>query len=359
MTFTPEFRLALDCCRWNFLGGDRRPVEVGEIDWALFLRLVRFHRIQGLVWRSLAPSKGALPGFVAGALSAESGAITASNLAAMAECRNLLQLFESAGAPLVFLKGLPLGVLAYGTSTVKASFDVDVLIDGSCLGQAIELLGGAGYALADPRLTSEPASLRAAYRFRKAFEWVRAGSPVRIDLHDRLSDNRRLLPGVGIGGPQQQVEVGRGIQLPALATEEMFAHLAVHGASSAWFRLKWISDFAALLAAHRADVDRLYRRSQELGAGRAAGQALLLADRLFGSLDARPELRTQLARDRATRLLAAAAVRQVSRREPREPTSMPWRTLRIHWTQLLLGRGASFALSEVSRQAAAAVSGRL
>lgn len=359
MSFTPEFRLALDCCRWNFRAGERRPVEAGELDWGLFLRLVRFHRIQGLVWRSLAGSNAALPAFVSQALSAESAAITASNLVAMGECRDLLHLFETEGERLLFLKGLPLGAIAYGTSAVKASFDVDVLIDSTDLARAAGLLRQAGYAPADPRLTSDAVSLGAAYRFRKAFEWVRAGSPVRIDVHDRLSDNRALLPGVGIGAPQQRVEVGRGVHLPALAMDEMFAHLTVHGASSAWFRLKWISDFAALLALWDAELNRLHRRAQELGAGRAPGQALLLADRLFGSLDALPHLRTELARDPATRLLVAAAVKQLSHPEPVEPTSMPWRTLRIHWTQLLLGRGATFAMNELWRQAAAAVSGRL
>src|SRR6185369_11582222 len=86
-------------------------------------------------------------------------------------------------------------------------------------------------------------------------------------------------------------------------------------------RLKWISDLAGLidgLSAH--ELEQLYARSQELGAGRAAGQALLLADRLFGTLGDSP-LRNRLTADAAVRRLAAAALRQVAgRAEPREPT---------------------------------------
>jgi hypothetical protein len=127
----------------------------------------------------------------------------------------------------------------------------------------------------------------------------------------------------------------------------------VHGASSAWFRLKWITDFAALL--HRQGGDetgRLFRRSQELGAGRAAGQALLLSDALDGTLDGNPGLRKQLDESAAERWLCRAAMRQLAgRSEPMEPTARPWGTARIHLTQFLLHPGPGFKLSELARQA--------
>ena len=76
-----------------------------------------------------------------------------------------------------------------------------------------------------------------------------------------------------VGSAKQFVKVSEGISLSTLATDELFAYLAVHGASSASFQLKWISDFAALL--HRntpPDIELLYYRSQVLGAARAAGR---------------------------------------------------------------------------------------
>jgi hypothetical protein len=124
----------------------------------------------------------------------------------------------------------------------------------------------------------------------------------------------------------------------------------VHGASSAWFRLKWISDFAALLHGRGAeDIRRIYDQSQDLGAGRAAGQALQLADKLFGVLDPIPELRDQLASDRATRLLTGAALRMLTT-GAREPTERRLGTLPIHWTQVLLLPGLAYKLSELRRQ---------
>jgi len=40
---TPEFRLAVECCRRNF-GGATKTCNAGEVDWDLFLDLVQFHR---------------------------------------------------------------------------------------------------------------------------------------------------------------------------------------------------------------------------------------------------------------------------------------------------------------------------
>jgi len=181
--------------------------------------------------------------------------------------------------------------------------------------------------------------------------WSRPEERLHVELHTRLADNRRLIPAIGIESPRRQVEIAAGIALPTLAPDELFAYLCVHGASSLWFRLKWISDLAGLIdGLSAAEIDQLYARSQELGAGRAAGQALLLADRLFDSLR-HSRLRDRLMTDAAVRRLAEAAFRQVAgRAEPREPTARPFGTWRIHWTQLLLLPGASFTLGEAARQ---------
>jgi hypothetical protein len=170
-----------------------------------------------------------------------------------------------------------------------------------------------------------------------------------VDLHSRAADNRRLLRGVGPLSPSQDLEVVGGVSLRTFALDELFAHLAVHGASSAWFRLKWISDFGGIVAPLPPDqVERLYRSSQRYRARRAAGQALLLADALFGSLAELPALRDELARDRAVDRLYRAALAQLLSHS--EPTAKPLGTWTIHWTQFLLLPGIGFQCSELTRQ---------
>ena len=110
---------------------------------------------------------------------------------------------------------------------------------------------------------------------------------------------------------RQLSPVAKGIELPTLGKDELFAYLTVHGASSAWFRLKWITDLAALLHGESADeIERLYDRSQQLGAGRAAAQALILANRLYG-VAIGDQLGTASTFDPTNRWLARLAERQL------------------------------------------------
>lgn len=349
---TPELKLVIDACRRTF-DGHCAPDVAGPVDWARFLRLARFHRVQGLVWQSLAHFSPAFPAEIAQALASDAQAIAAASLSSAIASRDLLSVFKTAGMPILFVKGLTLGVLAYGSSATKSAVDIDVLVAERDIAAIGLLLDKAGFRVHVP---ADTARLAGWHRLRKESTWLAADAPLQLDLHTRLSDNRRLIPSIGLDSPQQYVDVGNGISLPTLADEELFAYLTVHGASSAWFRLKWITDLAALLHRRGGEVERLYRRAVELGAGRAPAQALLLADSLYGSLARHPRLSRELAQPAPNRLLFRAALHQLSgEREPVEPTRRRLGTLTIHWTQLLLQSGAMFKLSEIVRQARTAL----
>jgi hypothetical protein len=347
----PEFALLARCCRWNFAKAseDSLPEVPPGLDWNRLVHLARRHRIQGLAWNALAKQAGPLPDEVKEGLSSDARSIAATNLGIAAECRELQGAFDRANLPLLFVKGLTVGALAYRAPLLKMGWDIDLLIDPHDLAAATKLLTERGYSLLLP---PSLADLSSWHQRSKESVWHRDGS-LHIELHTRLTDNPRLNPTIDVHSPRRRVEVSPAVSLPTLAEDELFAYLAVHGASSAWFRLKWISDFAALLHGRSGDkIGRLYRRSQELGAARAAGQALLLADRLFDVLEPLPALRGELARDRATRLLCRAALRMMTVGSS-EPTERPLGTLAIHWTQLLLKPGLDFKISELWRQGSA------
>lgn len=311
------------------------------------VRLARFHGVQGLVWRAV----GAAGCSDLDDLRDDAAAIAASNLKVAAECGKILAEFESAGIDLIFLKGLTLSALAYGSVAVKSAIDADLLVAPEEIEHAARLLESRGYVLTIPK--RPPTEIEGWHRIRKESVWVAPSSGVQIDLHTRTADNPRMIPSVDIHSPTRMVDLGNGIALPTLGPTQTFAYLAVHGASSAWFRLKWICDFAALLADKPpSELDELYRKSLQLVAGRAPAQALLLADRLFGTLANNPALKTELLRDRMSRALYRAALTQLTGSpEPIEPTSTRFGTLRIHWTQFLLMPGLRFKSSELLRQA--------
>jgi hypothetical protein len=254
----------------------------------------------------------------------------------------------------LFLKGLTVGALAYRDPLLKSAIDIDILIDPADLESAAELLLAAGYRPVLPHRIG----LRAWHEVAKESVWTKNGQSVQLDLHTRTADNQRLIPHIDVHSRRQEVRVADGIDLPTLGSGELLAYLAVHGASSAWFRLKWVADFAGVLCNYSAvELERAYDRSLELGAGRAAGQAFLVADDLFGSLSACPQLRSKLIADDAIRRLADIALRLLVR-ESAEPTASLLGTSLIHWAQLSLLPGPPFTLSELLRQARSAVLGR-
>lgn len=345
-----EFQLTVACCREAFAGDQSQRIGelAARVDWPRFVRVVRFHRVQGLVWNSLAVSAAEVPAEVADLLSSDAREIAATNLRIVAEATGLRSAFAQAGIDLLFVKGLTVGALAYPKPLLKMGWDIDLLIAERDLERAAAELMERGYGRVEP---ADSVALASWHSREKESVWSRPDERLHVELHTRLADNRRLIPGIGLGSPRREVEVARGISLPTLAEDDLFAYLCVHGSSSLWFRLKWITDLAAIL--HRAGPNRIahvYHRSQELGANRAAGQALLLADSLYGTLDDMP-LRHQLRRDRASRRLAGLALRQLAgRTEPREPTETVLGTARIHLTQFSLVPGLAFKAGELFRQ---------
>jgi hypothetical protein len=353
---SPELRLAVECCRHNFAGneGSVAAKPGAGLDWPSFLALVRFHRVQGLAWKAL-EGGGLAPSAILDALSNDAQAIAATNLRAASDSRDILDDFEAAGVPVLFVKGLTGAALAYRQPLLKMSSDIDLLVAPRNVMVGGELLTRRDYRQLIP---PPPANVARWHDRRKESVWAPEDG-LHIELHSRLADNPRLIPSITIDSPSETVDVAPGIPLPTLARDELFAYLCVHGASSAWFRLKWISDLAGLVHGQSCEtIERLYGRSQALGAERAAGQALLLADRLFGTLKD-SSLRQTLAGHRPTLRLAEAAYAQLAGR-PREPTSVRFGTWRIHLTQFALKPGLSFKLSEFTRQSrdAAALLGR-
>ena len=217
------------------------------VDWPRFVRLARFHRIQGLVWQRLAPLTDAVPHASARELAADAAQIAGANLRSAVECRDLLSAFTRAEIPLLFVKGLTLASLAYGNISAKSGIDIDLLVPpeklraaaGLLLERGIKRSCRAGCAIAigsRPGIVSARNWCGSTPSGNSRSTCTPASSIIR-DCCLRWGSIRRCT----------QSTIASGIELPTLRTEELFAYLAVHGASSAWFRLKWITDVAALL----------------------------------------------------------------------------------------------------------------
>lgn len=353
-----EFRLVAACCRWP---ADPRAVDAvatgaGGLDWDLFLGIVARHRVDGLVHHALRLSALRPPAAVETVLATTAREIARQNLLFAAESRRLAQALEAAGLRFLFVKGVTLDMLAYGTLALKRATDIDLAVDPADYLEAAAVVRACGYRCVMPGQEAGDAEMLRAVRLNKHSAWRRDG--LYLEMHYQLVDSPLMLSAVSVRSPRQHVPVAPGLTLPTLARDELFAYLCVHGATHAWARLKWLADVNAFLTrADEAELERLYDRSLELGGGRSAGQALLLcADLLGRRLPGR--LGQRLRGDRALRYLARVGLNtMVKGGADVELDGQVLGTAAIHLSHLRLMPGWRFKAAEVRRKVAPGDSG--
>jgi hypothetical protein len=338
--------MLITACRAALGAQSLGPPPLHDADWAAYMELTHRHRVQGIAAQGLRQLGLAIP---SGRMSEIDGAAyeqAAAGLRAAAVCQAIRAGLVESGVDHLFVKGLTLGKLAYGQPYLKSAIDIDLLVERSSITAAARVLQKLGYQLVEPSNVGPDALVR-WHADRKESVWTSGDDRPPVDLHSRLADQPRLVPTLGMTSPRQSVEVSPGLTLDTLATPELLAYLAVHGASSAWFRLKWLADFTALVLLQGPDeTESLYLHSVELGAGRATGLALLLGQTVLG-LPLSQALTSELESDGRIRWLMAASLRQLLGPEPGERA---FGTLPIHLVQFFLAPGPRFKWTEFRHQ---------
>ena len=333
--------MAVACCA-PALRPERVAAAAREVAWLKFLAIVDRHRIAGLCARALS---GIAPDDAAIALADRARRDVGANLRAVACIAKLEKRFAAVGIRRLYVKGLTLSALAYGDPFLKASADVDLVVALDDIAAVAAILAESSFMLAEPARLP-PGKLIWWHRQSKESAWWRERDELMLDLHSRLADCAAVLPH-SASDPAQRVAVTPALALPTLETPALLAYLAVHGASSCWFRLKWIADFAALAArAGTLALDEAVVLVAAQGGQRPMAQALLLGDTLFGGILERDQ-RARLLDSRMNRHLLALSLDALA---ADEPTSRRFGTVPIHWNQLLTRSEAGPMIVEAARQ---------
>jgi len=278
-----EFRLVAACCIWPLDNGRELVLELLEkpIDWPRLLRLAERHRVTGMVAASLR-GEARVPPAVAQQLKIDAAMIQRKNLTHVALALRIGRALEEDGIAFLVLKGAPLSQLAFGTTSLRHMRDIDILIEKQKVTQAEQVLRAQGFEPLDTHFLEGASHADKWQRYRKHHEFLHRQSGMLLELHWRAFDNGRL--GEIAMAPVQWVEVGPGQRLPTLPTEELLILLCVHGASHAWFRLKWVADIAPLFSQLPDDRwSELMLRARERDLDRPLEQARLLCAGLFAT----------------------------------------------------------------------------
>lgn len=349
-----ELALAAACCRWPPTPS-RKAAVLGYasrgVNWQILVEVARRHRIEGLVWNGLREAGVDVPSAAAGQLQGAAARIARDNLAFAAESVRLQRMLDAAEVPFLFVKGVTLAQLAYGTLGLKQAWDIDLVVAQHSIGRICALLRDAGYRRIHPGPEVSDARFQVWMSLCKESVWRNDRNGIHVELHNALVDNPLFLAGVGLHSPRQSVQVAAEARLSTLSTTHLFSYLCAHGAGHSWARMKWLADVAALLKDNAPpEIERLYEESLELGAARSAGAALLLCSELF-ELALPSSLESRLRCDGPTLCLARIALNSMARGDGRtELDRLTFATIPIHLSYFLLVPGWRFKRAEFMRR---------
>jgi Uncharacterised nucleotidyltransferase len=346
-----EFLLAAACCLWP--PSERRNEAIRDaviqtLDWDRFLRVVNRHRVAGLIHDGLAQAGVSAPPGIASQIHDMKSRIARQNLQYAAECWRIQQLFDEADVPLLFVKGVTLAQLAYGSLALKHSWDIDLLVMPNTVPKALRLLERAGYHAFPPLPPITDERYMRWIRFAREYVLFHETNAVHIEIHWKLADNNYFFPGISAISPTQMVTISQRVQLRTLNHDDLFTYLCVHGAGHGWSRLKWLADVAALMAHDSvSDAEHRLEYAKTVNADHSVAQSFLLCDRLFGT----PSLVTisqKLRRSYRYRWLEHTALQAMTNGNAEtELGNASFDLFPILLSHFLLGRGIRFLVNEL------------
>lgn len=272
-----EWPLLVDSC--SFASGPAPQTSVpARINFDSLLSLAEAHGVTAQLADHLsANASNDFPSQFREALREARRAQSLSTMALVAELFRVQEILQNVKVTSAVVKGPVLSVRALGDSSVRHYGDIDFLLRSSQIQSAFEALAAAGYQSSIPFVAIRAQKSPGQYAFRRS-----ATAPL-IELHTErtLRYFPRPLPIDDFLQRASPVSID-GRSVPALALEDEFVLISVHGAKHFWERLMWIADIAAVV--HRQpqlDWQRVRLTAAQTGAERMVRVALLLAERVL------------------------------------------------------------------------------
>jgi len=350
LTVSREFAVAAACCIWP--PSERRNHAIrsavgGTLDWDRVYRIVKRQHVAGLVHDGLSRAGISVPPEVARQIQTMATGVARQNLQCAAESLRIQRLFDEAGVPILFVKGMTLAQLAYGSLALKQSWDIDALVMPRDVPRALQLLASAGYHAFPPMPPMTDVRYERWIRFAREYVLYHEIKSVPVEIHWKLTENDYFLTGISVLSPTQMVSISGGADIRTLVDDDLFAYLCVHGATHGWSRLKWLADVAALMAGDSAsDAIRRLEAAKKVNAGDCVAQTFLLCNRLFGTPSLTilaPELRRRY-RYRWLEHIALSVMTNGTAEA--ELGSAAFDVFPIFVSHFMLGRGWLFAANE-------------
>lgn len=284
---SPESRLLLLLVRRDLTPETearcRRLLE-GDIDWPALIAQARVHGVLPLVARQLRPlGCTVIPSGVQAELAARSRLNAVRNVLLAGELVEVLRLLQSAGIPVVPLKGPALEHALYSDISARVCADLDILIPRNAVAHAYRLLRDAGYEHGEMGPVA-PGDFRLLLNSNMEYAFVRhhGGFPHVLEVHWdvawRWRGEARAIE--DLWAHTRPVSFG-GADALGLSPEWGLLYLVVHATRHRWQELKWLVDIHEICRAGAIDWNLVGDKARRFGWVRPMNFTLSASHALF------------------------------------------------------------------------------
>jgi hypothetical protein len=297
------------------------------LNWNAILNQSARHRVQPLLLNAIKTKGIEAPQSILAHLKQEQRTNAMNGLKIDRAAVLIHSLFNQNGINICFFKGTTLESLIPNQFTFRHAGDLDILlIDSKQVVEADTLLTGYGLERLGfsslTQMNNNQLDLLRKYEKDLRYFWPEIG--IVVELHFRLFVNEKLLPLSNLDIYSNCVLASLGGQkLPIMSLQHHQIYLLLHGATSIWFRLKWICDIPAI-----SDQGKYYQSSEfgniakDFGIERMATQGIILASTLL-QMPARKEIKQKHQKSRVSQYLVACADDHLQRVIPSKLTGVP------------------------------------
>ncbi|MFJ7747175.1 nucleotidyltransferase family protein [Peribacillus sp. NPDC097295] len=271
-----ELSLLLECLKSE----NTIPITYHDdtsIDWTLFLKLVRHHRVYPLVYTKLKSEKW-IPDSIIQSMYQDYQKNTFNMLKLSGEIEKISRVIAEYEIDTLFLKGPILAADLYGGISQRTSSDIDILVDINDLEKAGLLLINMGYIKDDYIET-----VLNDWKWRHHhFVYFHSEKKIKLEIHWRLNPGPSKEPSFNELWKRKKRSSLASYPIYCLGNEDLFLFLTSHGARHGWSRLRWLVDIDRLCK-ENLDWSKIISLLQKYQYTHVAGQTLVLASQLLNT----------------------------------------------------------------------------
>ncbi|MEY8756313.1 nucleotidyltransferase family protein [Peribacillus frigoritolerans] len=249
-----------------------------NINWKLFIQLVRHHRVYPLIYLKLRNIDDTIiPPNVKKTLNQEYKKNIFQMLNLSVEMEQVSKLFAENRILLLFLKGPVIANDIYGNISLRTSKDLDILISLTDLKRAEELLLNNGY-----EKEKIPVPFKEWKRRKHHLAYFHPIKRIQIEIHWRLHPPPSKEPTFDDLWERKRISTLTTYPVYFLGKEDLFSYLVSHGARHGWFRLRWLADIDQMIK-NGLNIEKVNLLLNKYNYNYMGGQALILASLLLNT----------------------------------------------------------------------------